>query len=363
MARAHIAAVALVSLLVLLVFKAEVEARRHGALRRRKREWILPPTKLLENVDYTKRVSIAKIRSDKDDEQRVHYTLTGAGADKDPFNLFIVNETSGHVRVTGILDREKFSVYNLTGIARYSDGSLAETDIDLRIRVIDQNDNSPKFGKKFTGSVNESSTLVTQVIATDADEEGTDNAKIAYSIVKQEPVDPGVMFYIEKNSGKIFVNDAGLDRELHDLYTLTIKATDMDGAENGNSEIGTAEIKILDINDNPPRLEKDMYSGNVDENTDNVVVMRIKALDDDLVNTDNWLADFKIDKGNEDGLFSIETDPKTNEGILKLIKPIDFEKIKDLDLGVSVENVAPLVVGAGDRADIDFGLDLGLDLT
>lgn len=58
----------------------------------------------------------------------------------------------------------------------------------------------------------------------------------------------------------------------------------------------------------------------MDENVADVVVMRIKALDNDLPNTDNWLAVFKIAKGNEDNLFSIETDPKTNEGVLKLIK-------------------------------------------
>lgn len=51
-----------------------------------------------------------------------------------------------------------------------------------------------------------------------------------------------------------------------------------------------------------------------------MVVMRIKALDKDLENTDNWLAVFDIVKGNEDELFTIETDPKTNEGILRLVK-------------------------------------------
>lgn len=62
------------------------------------------------------------------------------------------------------------------------------------------------------------------------------------------------------------------------------------------------------------------YSGSVDENVADVVVMRIKALDRDLEHTDNWLTVFTIAKGNEDKLFSIETDKKTNEGILKLIK-------------------------------------------
>lgn len=58
----------------------------------------------------------------------------------------------------------------------------------------------------------------------------------------------------------------------------------------------------------------------MDENVADVVVMKIKALDKDLENSDNWLTVFTIAKGNEDNLFSIETDKKTNEGILKLIK-------------------------------------------
>lgn len=62
----------------------------------------------------------------------------------------------------------------------------------------------------------------------------------------------------------------------------------------------------------------------MDENVADVVVMRIKALDKDLDHTDNWLTVFTIAKGNEDNLFSIETDKKTNEGILKLIKVFRF---------------------------------------
>lgn len=62
------------------------------------------------------------------------------------------------------------------------------------------------------------------------------------------------------------------------------------------------------------------YTGSVDENSQDVVVMRIKALDKDLEYTDNWLTVFKIIQGNEDNLFSIETDNNTNEGILKLIR-------------------------------------------
>lgn len=61
------------------------------------------------------------------------------------------------------------------------------------------------------------------------------------------------------------------------------------------------------------------YTGSIVENTAHREVMRFQALDDDEVETDNWKAEFDIVSGNEDGIFSIKTDPK-NEGVLMLVK-------------------------------------------
>lgn len=58
----------------------------------------------------------------------------------------------------------------------------------------------------------------------------------------------------------------------------------------------------------------------MEENTVNVEVMRIRAVDMDLVHTDNWLAAYKIISGNEAGYFSITTDSETNEGIIMIHK-------------------------------------------
>lgn len=62
------------------------------------------------------------------------------------------------------------------------------------------------------------------------------------------------------------------------------------------------------------------YTGSIVENTADREVMRFQALDDDEVETDNWKAEFDIVSGNEDGIFSIKTDPETNEGVLMLVK-------------------------------------------
>lgn len=62
------------------------------------------------------------------------------------------------------------------------------------------------------------------------------------------------------------------------------------------------------------------YEGSVQENTANVEVLRFKAFDKDEQYTDNWLAQFIIESGNEGGYFRIETDSQTNEGVLTLVK-------------------------------------------
>lgn len=66
------------------------------------------------------------------------------------------------------------------------------------------------------------------------------------------------------------------------------------------------------------------YEGSVEENTIGVEVMRIKALDMDMMYTDNWLAMFEFISGNEAGYFSITTDSKTNEGIITINKVASF---------------------------------------
>uniref|UniRef100_A0A8D0D910 Si:ch73-74h11.1 n=1 Tax=Sander lucioperca TaxID=283035 RepID=A0A8D0D910_SANLU len=361
------------------VLSAEARDRRPMTLRRTKREWILPPTKLMENTDYTNTEFIAKIHSDKQTNMEVKYYLSGPGADKPPFNLFVVDYITGFVRITAKLDREKTPFFNLSGRAIFTDGTAAEDDIPLNVIVLDMNDNTPYF-ELHTGNISEASkkgTLVMQIQGKDDDEAGTDNSKISYSIASQEPRGTGHMFTIDAETGQLYVKEATLDRETCDFYKLVVHGSDLGGAPGGRTGTGTVEIRVLDINDNIPTLEKSEYNGNVDENVADVVVMRIKALDNDLAHTDNWVTVFEIAKGNENNLFSIETDRKTNEGILKLIKAVDFEKVKKLELGLVIRNVAPFVEGEALQMDVDVqvgeggplvpgasgasGADLGLD--
>ncbi|KAI7810210.1 desmoglein-2-like protein isoform X1 [Triplophysa rosa] len=332
-----------IKLISMLLFLAISEARPSAGLQpkiRQKREWIVPPRKLKENVNYMDLEYIAKIRSDEETRTTIRYSLTGPGADQPPFRLFSVGSENGLVKIHGVLDREKMPTYHLRGVAKFLNGSYAEKDIDLRIVVLDENDCAPVFTTQTSGAVHERTardTFVMSITATDEDEKGTLHSKIAYSIVEQRPAN---MFYIDQESGGIYVMLKTLDRETHHTYTLTVKGTDMNGAPNGNTGMGEVVISILDENDNIPTLEKSVYECSVEENTKSVEVVRIQAIDADLIHTDNWLAVFSIVSGNEAGYFSISTDINTNEGILMLNKELDYEELKEINLQVSISNKA-----------------------
>ncbi|KAL0966165.1 hypothetical protein UPYG_G00291810 [Umbra pygmaea] len=333
--------------ITLMIVHVMAEESSGLKLRRQKREWIIPPKKLLENKDYTKYDFIAKIRSDKEYATQVIYSLTGSGANQAPVNLFTVHRDTGLVQIHGILDREETASYNLLGVAKYSNGTNAENDIDLAILVEDVNDCSPEFTISQTGYVNESSAkgmFVIKMNATDQDEANTLNSMIKYSI--EDTSNSAGMFYIHQQTGEIRVQKTTLDRETKDTYTLTILGSDMNGQRGGNTGTGQVVIKIQDINDNIPTLEKEYYEGSVEENMVNVEVMRIKAIDLDQAFSDNWLAVYTIVTGNEAGYFSITTDSKTNEGIIVTKKALDYEELKELNLVISVSNKAAYYFGS-----------------
>lgn len=67
---------------------------------------IFPVTNLL--------LMCCQIRSDKDRKEKVEYYLTGPGANKPPVNLFVVDHITGFVRITDIVDRERYPFFNVS---------------------------------------------------------------------------------------------------------------------------------------------------------------------------------------------------------------------------------------------------------
>ncbi|KAM6430779.1 cadherin-3 isoform 1-T1 [Liasis olivaceus] len=317
-------------------------------LRRQKRDWVIPPIRIPENERGPFPKKLVQIKSNRDKETKVFYSITGQGADTPPEGVFIIEKETGWMKVTRPLDREGIDKYHLLSHAVSENGKPVEEPMEIIVTVTDQNDNKPQFTQEvFRGSVLEGATpgtSVMQVTATDADDAAeTYNGVVAYSILSQAPQAPHPqMFAINRATGTISVIASGLDRERVREYTLTLQAADLDGL--GLTSTASAVIEITDANDNVPEFREQLYSAEVAENAEGAEVARLAVTDKDEHRSPAWHAVYSIVQGNGGGFFSISTDPETNEGILTTAKGLDFETRKQFVLQVAVANEAPFAV-------------------
>ncbi|ETE69146.1 Cadherin-1, partial [Ophiophagus hannah] len=216
-------------------------------LRRQKRDWVIPPILCSENERGPFPKNLVPVKSSKDKEGTIYYSITGQGADIPPVGTFIIERETGWLKVTRPLDREKIPRYVLFCHAVLANGQTAEDPMEIIINVGDQNDNRPLFTQSvFEGSVEEGAkpgTSVMTVTATDADDAiDSYNGVITYSILSQEPEPEKQRFTINNETGLISVVVSGLDREKAPKYTLIVQATDLAGE--GLSSTATTVIQV-----------------------------------------------------------------------------------------------------------------------
>lgn len=58
-----------------------------------------------------------QIRSDKDNDIPIRYSVTGVGADQPPMEVFSIDSMSGRMYVTRPMDREERASYHVSGRA------------------------------------------------------------------------------------------------------------------------------------------------------------------------------------------------------------------------------------------------------
>ncbi|XP_026312239.1 cadherin-3 [Piliocolobus tephrosceles] len=317
-------------------------------LRRHKRDWVVAPISVPENGKGPFPQRLNQLKSNKDRDTKIFYSITGPGADSPPEGVFAVEKETGWLLLNKPLDREEIAKYELFGHAVSENGASVEDPMNISIIVTDQNDHKPKFTQDtFRGSVLEGvlpGTSVMQVTATDEDDAiYTYNGVVAYSIHSQEPKDPhDLMFTIHRSTGTISVISSGLDREKVPEYTLTIQATDMDG--DGSTTTAVAVVEILDANDNAPVFDPQKYESHVPENAVGQEVQRLTVTDLDAPNSPAWRATYLIVGGDDGDHFTIATHPESNQGILTTRKGLDFEAKNQHTLYVEVTNETPFVL-------------------
>ncbi|TKS87555.1 Cadherin-7 Precursor [Collichthys lucidus] len=265
---------------------------------------------------------------------KVKYVLSGEGAT----SIFTIDENTGDIHATKRLDREAQAYYTLQAQAVDRLTNLpVEPRSEFVVKVQDINDNEPKFlDGPYLAGVPEMSplgTMVVQVAATDADDPTYGNsARVVYSIIHGQPY-----FSVEPKTGVIRTALPNMDRETRDQYVLVIQAKDMVGQMGGLSGTTSVTVTLTDVNDNPPRFTHRNYQYTVLESLPvQSVVARIKAADADTGS--NAEMDYRIMDSDGPGMFNITTDEDTQDGVIILLKPLDFETKSGFSLRIEATN-------------------------
>ncbi|XP_053980854.1 trichohyalin-like [Hylaeus volcanicus] len=179
------------------------------------------------------------------------------------------------------------------------------TNLSATVPVIivlrDVNDNPPVFDEKtYEVTLSENVTAgarVVQVHATDIDTGAYGN--IRYTGITGEG---SKAFTIDPDTGLITVAIGyTLDREVAARLVLTIEARDENG--NGNTGVVPLMVNLLDVNDNPPLFDKDVYEFTLNPDLTNFTSpVFIKATDADAEPPNN-IVRYEIIHGNYENKF------------------------------------------------------------
>ncbi|XP_042206047.1 putative neural-cadherin 2 [Homarus americanus] len=167
---------------------------------------------------------------------------------------------------------------------------VAETVVTVLVKDI--NDNPPVFpNATMYGEVQENGPIdlsVVVIAAWDADDvsEGT-NARITYTIQKNVVYEPTgeAIFSVQPETGLVRTSICCLDRETTPEYEVQVVATDGGGLQG----TGVVVVRLVDVNDNSPRLEQSQWDVEIDETwgpgpPDDSTLLQITALDADTSN-------------------------------------------------------------------------------
>uniref|UniRef100_A0A3B3XIZ3 Cadherin domain-containing protein n=1 Tax=Poecilia mexicana TaxID=48701 RepID=A0A3B3XIZ3_9TELE len=151
------------------------------------------------------------------------------------------------------LDREKEPVIELILTAVDGGKPPRAGTLQIKVNVLDVNDNSPVFSKplykvQVTENANVGTTLLT-LSATDLDE-GV-NGQIVYSFTEGARLNPEEIFFLNNNSGEIIVK-GNIDYEENRAFEIRVQARDKGSTP--RSAHSKVLVEVIDVNDNAPEI-------------------------------------------------------------------------------------------------------------
>ncbi|XP_056267779.1 protocadherin Fat 3 [Pseudoliparis swirei] len=245
----------------------------------------------------------------------------GETLDSNQGGSFLVERETGVIRLVKPLD------YELIGSFRFKVAATTRRDliesvstVDLEVKVLDVNDNKPAFETNaYVATLMEGMPIGTRVIQVRAlDPDRGSNGQVTYSLGSLLTYNTdstkdagsfggltttGSAFAIDSKTGWI-TTVSPMDHEACSSYSFEVVASDL-GEFKSLSSTTVVTITVSDVNDNPPRFERELYRGAAKESDPlGGVVAVLKTTDGDGTDQ-NRLVNFYITGGNPRGMFGL----------------------------------------------------------
>ncbi|MEQ2173561.1 hypothetical protein GOODEAATRI_033289, partial [Goodea atripinnis] len=179
---------------------------------------------------------------------------------KEAKQLFDVHDKTGEIKVVGKVDFEKSKTYQLN-VQASDHGGYSDT-CKVIIQVIDENDNAPTIQlMSFSHLISEDAPPGTTIAVVNVDDEDSErNGLVRCSINSDVP------FKIESSLTGYYtiVTENTLDRETIPEYNITITVSDQGSPPLSSSK--NINVKVSDVNDNPPQFGQSEYIMSIPEN-------------------------------------------------------------------------------------------------
>ncbi|XP_026186714.1 protocadherin gamma-A10-like [Mastacembelus armatus] len=246
----------------------------------------------------------------------------------DENSVFSLDHTTGVVTVSGSIDYEEVSTYEVQITAK--DGLGLVSSCTLIIDVEDTNDNAPQtFIKTLKNPIPEDSPPGTEVgIINVQDRDSEKNGQVRCSIQQNVPFKlvPSIKNYYS------VVSTGQLDRELVSDYNITITATDEGSPPLSSSK--SVQLSVADINDNPPVFEEQSYSAYVSENNKaGSTLCSVTARDPDW--RQNGTVVYSLLAGEVNGApVSSYVSVNGDTGVIHAVRSFDYEQLRSFKVQV-----------------------------